>query len=333
MAHHNLRDGDAVLTEDGFIFYVFGYEHPPDRYHGFLRYVPERHKEHFDLEWLDLGWWMKGVKIVRPMEIYTPESYHEIIEALRRTFPDYLQYSKPLGRWMITVPKEKIAEAYVPSRRLLSLLRRGAEGPLEEKALSLIGTLSKEARIPMGFFGVRGSISLGTSRPGSDIDVAVYGSSNHREVKSVLLRLEGEGLLGLKRGTSLDRKRLNKGIFQGKDFVVNATRRFSEMRAGPTALRPLEPVEVECVCTSAGEAMFRPAIYGVEDCEAVGESGVPYEVSQIVSMIGTYRDVVKEGERFRARGVLEEVQYEAGTRYRLVVGSGRPGEYLEWPGP
>lgn len=332
MAHHNLRDGDAVLTEDGFIFYVFGYEHPPNRYHGFLRYVPERHKDHFDLDWLDLGWRMKGVKIVRPLEIYTPESYHEIIKAFTRTFPDYLQYSEPLRRWMITIPKEKIAEAYVPSRRLLSLLRRGAEGPLEEKALSLIGILSKEARIPMGFFGVRGSISLGTSRPGSDIDIAIYGSSNHREVKSTLIRLEGKGLLELKRATKLDRKRLNKGIFQGKDFVLNATRRFSEMRARPTAYMPLEPVELECMCASTQEAMFRPAIYGVEDCEAGGEGGVPYEVSQIVSMIGTYRDIVKEGERLRVRGVLEEVQDEAETWYRLVVGSGRPGEYLEWPG-
>ncbi len=331
MAHRNLRDGDALLTEDGFILYVFGYEHPRDRYHCFLRYVPERHKEHFDLEWLDLGWLMRGVKIVRPLEIYTPESHREIIEGFQRAFPDYLQYSEPLRRWMITVPREKIAEAYVPSRRLLSLLRRGAEGLLEEKALSLIGILSKEARIPMGFFGVRGSISLGTSRPGSDIDVAIYGSSNHRKLKSTLLKLDEEGLLELKRGTRLDRKRLNKGIFQGKDFVVNATRRFPEMRARPMAHRPLEPVEVECVCASAGEAMFRPAIYGVEDCEAVGESGVVYEVSQIVSMIGTYRDIVKEGERFRARGMLEEVQEEAGTWHRLVVGSGRPGEYLEWP--
>lgn len=333
MAYHNLRDGDAVLTEDGFIFYVFGYEHPQDRYHGFLRYVPERHTELFDIEWLDLGWWMKGVKIVRPLEIYTPESYHEIIEGFQRTFPDYLQYSKQLGRWMITVPREKIAESYVPSGRLLSLLRRGAEGPLEERALDLIGILSNEARIPTGFFGVRGSISLGTSRPGSDIDIAVYGSSNHRKVKSALLRLEGEGLLGLKRGTRLERKRLNKGTFRGKDFVVNATRRFSEMGARPTIHRPLETVEAECVCISAGEAMFRPAIYEVENCEVVGESGVPYEVSQITSMIGTYRDVVKEGERLRARGVLEEVQDEAGTRHRLVVGSGRPGEYLDWPGP
>jgi predicted nucleotidyltransferase len=79
--------------------------------------------------------------------------------------------------------------------------------------------------------------------------------------------------------------------------------------------------------------MFRPAIYGVEDCEAKhGTDAVPDEVSQLVSMIGTYRDVVEEGERFRARGVLEEVVDETGMWHRVVVGSGRPGEYLDGPG-
>jgi len=39
-----LRDGDAVVTVHGFIFYVFGYDHPGDRYHGFLKYVPEKHE-------------------------------------------------------------------------------------------------------------------------------------------------------------------------------------------------------------------------------------------------------------------------------------------------
>jgi predicted nucleotidyltransferase len=331
--HGNLRDGDAVVTEEGFVFYVFGYEHPPDRYHCFLRYAPERHKEHFDIEWLDLGWRMRGVKIVRPLEIYTPDTHGKIIEALRRAFPDYLQYLEQLGRWMIIVPREKIVETYVPSRQLLDLMQRGAGSILEEKALDLIGTLSKEARIPMGFFGVRGSISLGTSRPESDIDIAIYGSSNHREVKSALLRLEGEGLLDLKRDTRLNRKRLNKGVFLGKDFVVNATRRFSEIRGRPKGVRPLGPVELDCTCVSADEAMFRPAIYGVENCEAIdGTDAALDEVSQVVSMIGTYRDVIEEGDRFRARGVLEDVLDETKTWHRVVVGSGRPGEYLEWPG-
>ena len=55
MDGYSLRDGDAVVTVHGFIFYVFGYEHPGDRYHGFLKYVPEEHGATFDLDWLDVS--------------------------------------------------------------------------------------------------------------------------------------------------------------------------------------------------------------------------------------------------------------------------------------
>jgi len=151
-------------------------------------------------------------------------------------------------------------------------------------------------------------------------------------VKSALLRLEDEGSLDLKRGTRLDWKRLNKGVFRGKDFVVNATRRFSEMGRRPMVSRSIGPVEVECTCASAEEAMFRPAIYGVDGCEAVGRTdGALEEISQVVSMIGTYRDVISEGESFRASGMLEEVHDGTGSWRRVVVGSGRPGEYVDWP--
>jgi len=287
----------------------------------------------FDLDWLDLGWRMGDAKIVRPKDIYSPENHGRIIEALRRSFPDYVYFDRQLERWMIAVPTKNIAEAYVPSRQLLRLRMRGARSPLEERALSLIDILSDTTDIPMGFFGVRGSISLGTSRPGSDIDVAVYGSSNYLRVKSALLRLEEERRVALKRETRLDRKRLNKGNFRGKDFVVNATRRFSEMRRRRRAYRPLGTVEVDCLCASAEEAMFRPALYEVEDCRAVGDTDLDlHGVSEVASMIGAHRCVVPEGERFRARGVLEEVLDEAGKHLRVVVGTSRAGEYLDWPG-
>ena len=53
--------------------------------------------------------------------------------------------------------------------------------------------------------------------------------------------------------------------------------------------------------------------------------------SQVVSMIGTYRDVVSEGEVISARGVLEEVSKNGGINgYRVVVGSSGTGEYVDW---
>jgi predicted nucleotidyltransferase len=325
-----LRDGDAVVTVHGFIFYVFGYEHPGDRYHGFLKYVPEEHGVAFDLDWLDVSWRKGDTTLLRPVELYSPATYPRLIDSFRRSFPQYLYRSEELGRWMITVPRDLIREVYRPDLQLERLMERGASDLLEEKALDLIEFLSEASGVPPGCFGVHGSISLGTSHAGSDVDLSVYGSSHFRDVKRALVSLEAEGVLGLSRGDRLERKRLNRGTFEGERFVVNATRLFSEMSEVQRRYRPLRPVEVECLCISADESMFRPAIYGVEGCRVEsGEGVVP--VSKVVSMIGTYRDVVSEGEMMSARGVLEEVSEDGGpTGYRVVVGSSGAGEYVDW---
>ena len=335
MAYGSLRDGDAVVTSHGLIFYIFGYDHAEGGYNAFLKYVPEEHADLFNTDWLEVRWRLKGSTLLRPRELYTPEGYPRLVEAFRRSFPEYTRFSRQLDRWMITVPRRLIEEAYLPSRQLMLLMRRGASDPLEEKALALIRLLSEASAVPSGFFGVHGSISLGMHHEGSDIDVAVYGGTHFKRVKRALMDLEAEGVLTVKRGTRFERKRLNRGVFKGEDFVVNATRRFSEIPRASRTYRPVCAVEVECRCTSSDEAVFRPAIYRVEGCAAVGGSDPGVErVSEVVSMIGLYRGVVEAWERMRARGVLEEVVEEQGPGHlRVVVGSASPGEYLDWLGP
>ncbi|MQY83392.1 hypothetical protein GH157_06860 [archaeon] len=307
MADSPLRDGDAVLTTHGFIFYVFGYEHPADRYHGFLKYVPRDESESFEIEWLDLGWEMEGRDIVRPLELYSPGSYSKMVKGFREHFPEYLYYSKQLDRWMITVPRDHIRRVFRPTERLKEIIEKGASNSLEEEALSLIQKLSEISGVSMDFFGVHGSISLGTSREESDIDLSVYGASNFRLVKRGLLEAEEAGLLNLKRGDRAERRRLNSGVYSGRDFVVNATRLTSEIDERPRSYRPIGPVEAECLCVRDDEAMFRPAVYGVQGCTSLDGAVDVGDVSEVVSMIGSYRDLAAKGEKIRARGFLEEV--------------------------
>jgi hypothetical protein len=79
LAHGNLRDGDAVVTSHGLIFYVVGYEHPEDRYHAILKYVPENLAEELGLDWVDIRWEMGGTTLFRPRELYSPEAYGRLI--------------------------------------------------------------------------------------------------------------------------------------------------------------------------------------------------------------------------------------------------------------
>ncbi len=330
--HGNLRDGDAVATTHGLIFYVFGYQHPPDRYHGFLKYVPEGLASRFDLPWLPYTWNHKGTTLVRPTEIYDPETYPRLIEGFRSALPEYIYHDPGLDRPMITIPLTLIEEAYIPSEQLKLLADRGPRDPLEERALELVTLISETGDVPMGDLGVHGSISLGTNHEGSDIDLSVYGARNYAKAKRALIALEERGRFTLKRDDRIDAKRLNRGLYEGIDVVVNATRKRSEITPEKRTYRPLGPAEIEATCTSTGDAPFRPATYGIEGTRPLRPGHPPArEAAEIVSMIGMYRDIAEPGETLRARGILEEASSPTRGRWiRLVVGSGRPGEYIDW---
>jgi hypothetical protein len=332
MAYTNLRDGDAIVTSHGFIFYVFGYDHPRQAYNAFLKYAPEELAGRFDIDWLEVKWLFEGRTLLRPKELYSPDNLGKLIESFLRSFPDYVRRSRELGRCMIIVPWGLIERAFVPSRRLMELFMRGASDSLEERALSLVDLLSKGSGVGSGHLGIHGSISLGMHHEGSDIDIAVYGGDNYRRVKRALVAFDERGTLTLKRDDAISARRLNRGVFRGVDFVVNAIRRYHEIVQSDCVFRPLCAADVKCRCTSADEAVFRPAIYRVEDCEGLGNADPRISrVLEVVSMIGLYRDVVRVGERIRARGMLEEgTDAEGNTIYRVVVGSGSPAERISW---
>ena len=332
MPHTDLRDGVAVATTHGLIFYVFGYEHPPDRYHGFLKYVPEGLASRFDLPWLPYTWNYRGTTLVRSTDIYDPETYPRLIESFRSALPEYIYHDPGLDRPMITIPHALIEEAYIPSEQLKLLADRDPRDPLEERALELLTLISETSGVPMEDLGVHGSISLGTHQEGSDIDLSVYGARNYAEVKKALVALEAQGRFILKRDDKIDAKRLNRGLYEGIDVVVNATRKRSEITPIRRTYRPLGPAEIEATCTSTGEAPFRPATYGIEDISLLRPGHLrAFEATEIVSMIGMYRDIAEPGETLRARGTLEEASSPTRGRWiRLVVGSGRSGEYIDW---
>jgi predicted nucleotidyltransferase len=330
MTFHNLRDGDAVVTKEGFIFYVFGYEQIRERYNGFLKYVPRKLSQKFNLKWLPITWEMGNVVLIRPRELYSPSVYQKLIEAFRIHYPKYLIFSDELNRWMITIPTETIEKVYKPSAQLHKLGRRNDIDNLEEKALDLIDLLTHIANLSKSFVGIHGSISLGTHHEGSDIDISIYGAENFQTAKNALIQMEKQGDISLKRGDRFDKKRLNRGIYNDTNFVINATRKFSEIIKRDRHYHPLSLVEAECLCTSAWESVFRPAIYKVEVIDSFNNHKDIPNVTEVVSMIGAYRNVITDGERIRVKGVLEKVVENGIDYYRIVVGTTNSGEYLYW---
>ncbi len=319
------RDGDAILTKEGLIFYTMGYAHPEDRVVAYLKYVPESLKNLFDVPWLPYTWHLEEVPLFRPAKLYSPKIYSNVLSALRRISEDYVYYSPHDGKELVTVPKNRIKRVYVPCEELKRLLSKGCLDQLEKKTVKIISILSRKSGVPLSDFGVHGSISLQMHGEKSDIDVSVYGSENFRKVKEALLLLADEGVVQPVLSDRFDQLRRNRATFEGVRVVVNATRKVEEIREkyGQYKYNALGLVEAECIVTEDWEAVFRPAIYGVR-CE-------DKSVRQVVSMIGQFRDVARKGERVMVKGMLEQVEGGRESWKRIVVGSGVGEEEYIWP--
>ncbi len=328
-----LRDGDVILTKKGFIFYTFGYNHPKDHIITFLKYIPLKYKDLFDakINFLEWQWMLNNDPLVRPTELY----YGDILlSILRENFPEYLYFSKVFNKEIIVVPKLEIKTIFVPKKGFSLLVNKENPDTLEKEAISLIKLLSKTSEVPLNNFGIHGSILLGTHNEKSDIDIAVYGYSNFKKVKDSMRTLVSlDPSIKYLLDHKYDMFRKNRGLYNSRRFVINATRQKEEIQEvyGNKVYTPLADISFQAKITDNTEAVFRPAHYKIIDFINLSSS-LPYVIpDEVISMIGQYRDIADVGDRLQGKGVLEEIRNIITNEktYRIVVGSGRPHEYIE----
>lgn len=195
--------------------------------------------------------------------------------------------------------------------------------------LDLIELLSKASNVPFEDFGVHGSVALNMHSSKSDLDTVVYGEENFRKVEKAVSQLVHEGILSHQSNNRLDSARRFKGRFRGLTFMYTAIRKPHEINTkhGDRKFLPVKPVRFTAVVEDERESMFRPAIYGIRDYETtqqdenVSDCTIP---SQVVSMIGCYRNVARKGDRIQVSGMLEKVEnIRTQEEYRhVVVGTG-----------
>ncbi|MHA1238100.1 MAG: hypothetical protein ACTSSJ_02420 [Candidatus Odinarchaeia archaeon] len=326
-----LRDGDAILTKHGFIFYIFGYEHPQHRFIAFLKYVPEVLKEKFKLEWSKEKWRFGNKIMIRPKQLYSPKNYLSIINTLKGISPLYVWKNKQLNKELITVDIELIKKVYIPKDRLKLLLENNKRDKLQENAISLIKILSENTHLPIEKFGIHGSLALNMHKPGSDIDVSVYGGLNFIKVKHTLRTLEDQGVITIHRENTLEKLKENSGTFSGSRFVINAVRDDSEIPTIKATYTPIKQVHFTCTVKDEKESFFRPAIYKICEYEPLNKaSDIEEYPTRVVAMISTYRGIAKSGEVIKVKGMLEKVKIGSSEFYQVVVGSNNEREYL-WP--
>ncbi|MEM2995610.1 MAG: nucleotidyltransferase domain-containing protein [Candidatus Bathyarchaeia archaeon] len=331
-------DGDTFVTLDGFVFNVFGYEHPKERVFSFLKYVPSRFKELFNVPFLERMWRYGELELFRAEKLYTAGNYETFLEVFRENFSDYVYFCPFRKKEVISVPLSHIKRVYVPKECLDALRRYERKDGLQKLTLDLINLISDESKVAIEDFGVHGSIALNMHTAGSDIDIVVYGGQNFRKVEAAIKKLVDEKTLTYVFNNRLDVARRYKGRYMDKIFMYNAVRKLEEVNSkyGEYSYTPIAPIKLCCTVKDDGEAMFRPAIYEIGNCQlknvgfAIQKDVFP---TAVVSMIGCYRNIARKGDKIEVSGMLERVE-KVDTHeisYQVVVGTAKSEEEYIWP--
>lgn len=330
-------DGDAFITKDNFIFYTFGYEHPSDRVFAFLKYVPSHHARLLKIDYLPTQWQLGMITLLRPKHLYSPTNLREFMNAFRSSFPTYVHHCPYRKKEVICPKRSSIERVYSPKQRLKYVLKKKEPDQLEKLTIELVNLLSGASDVPVHDFGVHGSIALGMATAQSDIDLAVYGASNFRRLEEATRGLAQEGALSRVSFNGAEPHNRMHGLFRGRRFIYNAVRKPQEIttRYGDVGYRAIAPVEFRCQVTNDDEAMFRPAIYRIDNYRPLNQESKLESActpTSVIAMIGLYRNIARKGDFINARGVLEKAEQliTGESSFHVVVGSGiNENEYIQ----
>jgi predicted nucleotidyltransferase len=332
-----LRDGDTLLMQEGFIFYVFGYEHPNNRLLSFLKYIPTEFDYKFQVKLLKHKWHLEGIELSRPEKLYTAQNYQKFLATLRRDFPHYLYFCPYRRKEVLSVLRNKIKKVYASNECLKQIFENEKKDKLQNEAVELVELLSSESKVPIQDFGIHGSVGLNMHNEHSDIDLVVYGAQNFRNLESTVNKLVDKEVFTHVFTKKIDQARKHRGRFNDRRFVYNAVRKPKEIDAHHGRLRYTLEKNVKFVSeiVNDSENMFRPALYPIKDYKPLdlsSELSDEQRPSMVTSMIGYYRNVARTGDKIRVSGALEKVEnIETGEiYYHVVVGTGVHGnEYIE----
>jgi len=330
----SFRDRDFVIDDKGVIFCVIGNMHPKDSVIAYPRYFPVREGQQSHAV----------LRYSRAMPSYGVKS---LIQSLARLDSNYGYSAHRLKHAQIpVVPLDTITRHLKPEARLWEISSSSVRDDLEELTIRLVEGLSRICGVPVGSFGVTGSIlaSLHDSRL-SDIDLTVYGRPAANMVRSILDSEgdPGEGIARLKDeeftawsrrvaktyGLSLAQaericsRKWNYRNFKGRRFSIHPVLTEAEKEGEFDDFRyeSLGLFAVKATICGDADSLFMPHRYQLQDTTIRG-NGSDIFVKELVSYEGIYGNVFRQGDNIEAWGKIEKVTYKnREDHYRLLIGS------------
>ena len=322
-----LRDRDAIVTDDGFIFRVYGYLHPSGAFVCDPEYASPKIFESTNSRA------RRGIHEVVYYKFFADEG----MKLIQKKFPRYTIFYEPLQKCLVGVNEEDIGEVRKPEVGLQKVLAKEPTDVLLKALHDLFERVVSQSGLREKDFGVFGSLLHGFYHPSfSDLDFVVYGRQNVDRLCAALETLYSEDSClrnefdTMKAVESKDWRFVNYSL---EEYRWHQQRKmiygyFDSPDAGRVVKAEFEPVKswsenVDCFnqfarifhvgwikavaeITDDSDAPFIPSVYEI-DVEDVLDGPEVGDVRRIFSYMEEFRMQAKRGEKVLVEGNLERV--------------------------
>ncbi|MCD6529744.1 nucleotidyltransferase domain-containing protein [Candidatus Bathyarchaeota archaeon] len=334
-----LRDRDAIITVEGIIFRVYGYDHPPEAYICDVEYAPSSIYKSTDPRAPREG---RGEKYYK---FYADEG----LKFVRKNYPKYLVYYGLLGADLVGVREEDIGRVLKPELKFRELMSEGSKDALIDALNSVFKEISDGTSLSINDFGVFGSLLHDFYHPNySDLDLIIYGRKELRELREFLKDTYGSGGIlenefsgpnavsgktwrfrnyGLEEYVRHQRRKLIYAVYVGGEVrkrikvEFEPVKRWEEVegcyRPG-SRVRRVGWIKALARIIDDSNSPFIPSIYGIE-VEKVLEGEKFDDIVRIISYVEEFRMQAFKDELVYVEGNLEEVLSPNGSFHQITL--------------
>lgn len=341
MATSKLRDRDAIVTEEGLIFRVFGYSHPSNTYICDAEYAPATIFKSDNPK----AFRNQGQSVF--YKFYEDEGW----KFVQNYYPQYMIPHEMLQKKVVGVCYQAIREVRKPEKALEKLVQTEPKDSLVASMRNVLDIAVDQSGVTSKSFGVFGSLLHGFYHPGfSDIDLIIYGKENVAKLRKTLQELHGSMSSPLQnefgKGESLKGKEWRFRNFTPKEFFWHQRRKsiyslFDSKDSGRIVKTEFEPVKdweeisseycpanrilqrgwvgMWARVTEDSEAPFIPSVYSVEPLKIQKGGRQAKQVERIISYMEEFRMQASKDEIIYVEGNLEEVTGERDSFFQMAL--------------
>jgi predicted nucleotidyltransferase len=337
-----LRDRDSIVTEEGLIFRIYGYAHPPKAYICDVEYAPASIYKSKD---------PRAIRQKRKQTYYKFYLDHGL-RFVRENYPQYSVWYEPLQAILVGVHQTQIKEKRKPDEAMQMLLKKHSRDSLHQALKTASKVILERSGLDALDFGVFGSFLHSFYHPHfSDLDFIVYGKKELSRLRETLHTLYDEHSSPFRNEFETEDTVKNKAArwrfinYSPKEYWRHQKRKaiyatFQNEKKGRMIKTEFEPVKkwsevhneynskarifrkgwikAEARITGNSEAPFMPSVYEIEITKNLNSAKVD-DIKRILSYVEEFRMQAERDEKVYIEGNLEQVVTSDKTFHQITL--------------